>query len=452
MKTINSIIRGCLLLVAAAALASCGGGGGGESDHPPSIFNLTYAPAITLQVPGGTISINGTVDFTDLGGDVASLRMVSSAGADLTVPISNLSGMTAGTVQGTFVVSADKVGKYTFEIWMTDSRGSISNRLAGAFEVLPAEPTVHPPSISRLRYSPASALPGPNGTVTINAAVDITDVSGGTYYFRMVSSFGADLTVPNSALIDITTGTAAATFNVPVDNVGVFTFEVWLTDGRGNGSNRLSGTFEVLPPADGVYDTWQAWMHISAGTVAMSYSRAGTVGGLSATASGTLLTSWGLTPTTFESKPALERWTAFDGTVSIGGETTLFKETLFSYLDATYLPVGEQTTTYGVVSGAPTIPQTAKVNDTGTLYETLHYSDSTKSTLVGTSTTTYALTAETSSTALMTITTTYKTPTGAFDSSDAWTYRITPDGSAKLLSEVNTEGADVITTTFVSLW
>lgn len=451
MKTLVQLARFAFLAFTAALISSCGGDNGGdEPDHPPSISNLVYSPATASRVAGGTVAITGSVEFTDAGGDVVSVRLVTSSGEDRTVPTPTLNGMTSGTATGTLDVSVDQVGRYTFEIWLVDSAGRASTHLVGSFEVMPAEPTS---SISRLRYSPTSALSEHNDSVPLTVVVDIDDTGGWTAsWFRMVSSAGWDLTVPISSLVDTTKGVAAGTFYVPIDKAGVYTFDLWLTDGRDRYSNRLSGTFEVIPAKEGIYDTWRALGLASAATIAMSYTSTGTMGGVRATASGTLLTSWGLTPTTFESQPALQRTADFSGTVTVGGQTTSYSKRVLSYLDPTGLPLGEQTGTYGVVSGVATIPQTGKVGDSGTLYSTVHYADSTKAILVGTSTTTYSLSAETSWTALMTITTTYKTPAGELVSTDAYTYRITPSGSATLLSEVVTEGADVVTTTFVSLW
>jgi hypothetical protein len=134
-KPLTAFIASLLFLL---GLAACGGGGGGEEPaHPPSISNLRYSPATALQAPNGTVTISGTFDFTDAGGDIASIRLVSSGGVDLTMPTSALSGSKSGTGIGTFIVSADRIGRYTFELWATDSRGSSSNRLAGTFEVLP---------------------------------------------------------------------------------------------------------------------------------------------------------------------------------------------------------------------------------------------------------------------------------------------------------------------------
>lgn len=251
MRTFGSLTRRFLQLVMAVALAACGGGDGGGGEvpaaHPPSISDLAYTPSTAMQVPSGTATITGTVTFSDAGGDVAAFRMTSSAGADLTVATPQLNGITSGRGAATFIVSVDKVGKYAFDIWVTDAQGNASNRLSGSFEVLPAGEPDHAPSISNLRYSPASAYQSAGGTATITGVVDFADAGGDVASLRVVSSAGTDVTVPTPALAGIKAGTASGMFAVPVSQVGKYTFEVWAVDGKGKASNRLGGTFEVLP-------------------------------------------------------------------------------------------------------------------------------------------------------------------------------------------------------------
>jgi len=242
MRRIVKLILGSLLVL---GLLSCGGGGG-EPDHSPAISNLRYSQAAAVQASGGTASIDVLVDFTDTGADVASARMTSSAGADLTIPVSGMSGTTNGTVSAPFVVSIDKAGKYTFDVWLEDGRGGASNRLSGAFEVLPRDTTYHPPMVSGLKYAPATAVRSANGTVSINASLDFADTGADVASLRLTTSAGADLTVPLGALNGLSSGTAAGMFVVSTDVAGKYTFEAWLVDSAGTESNRLSGTFEVL--------------------------------------------------------------------------------------------------------------------------------------------------------------------------------------------------------------
>ena len=144
------------LLALLLTLAACGGGGD-EPPHPPTISNLKYSPATALRAPGGTVPISGTFDFADAGGDITSLRITSSGGVDLTVATPALSAIKSGTGTGTFTVSVDTIGRYTFELWAVDSRGSASNRLSGTFEVLPDDTAT---AWTRLDVLPPAVLNG----------------------------------------------------------------------------------------------------------------------------------------------------------------------------------------------------------------------------------------------------------------------------------------------------
>lgn len=248
MNLVRLLIRILLQAFAVLAIGGCGGGGGGTPEHPPSISNMRYSPSSAFAVPNGSATINGTLAFADAGGDVASLRLVSSAGADLVVPTPALSGMTSGTGIATFVVSVDKVGKHTFEIWAVDGAGQASNRLSGTFEVVaPVEPA-HAPAIANLRYAPATAVQAASATVTITGSVDFVAPDGDVAALRLVSSAGADLTVATPGLRGVRSGTGTGIFVVPVDTVGRYTFEIWVIDSAGRPSNRLAGTFEVVAP------------------------------------------------------------------------------------------------------------------------------------------------------------------------------------------------------------
>lgn len=244
MNTLIKLARIALLAMAVSTISSCGGDG---DDHVPSISNLRYSPAAAIETPSGTASVNVLVDFSDSAGDVVSARMTSSTGADLTVPLHDLSGIKTGTGSATFVVAIDTAGQYTFDVWFVDSRGRASNKMTGTFEVLARDTTYHPPSIWNLRYSPATAVQAAGGTVSILAAVDFADAAGDIASLRITTSAGADLTIPLANLGGIQSGTGTSTFNVPIDTVGQYTFEVWLVDATDGASNRLSGTFEVLP-------------------------------------------------------------------------------------------------------------------------------------------------------------------------------------------------------------
>lgn len=235
------------LLFFAVLGVSCGGNDEPAAPaHQPSISNLRYSPASAAQVPGATVTISGTFDFSDAGGDVSSLRMTSSGGADVAMPTPQLSGIVSGTAVGQVSVSVDKPGNYTFELWVTDSTGLNSNKLSGTFEVV-AAPTAHPPSITGLEYSPASAYEARDGTTWVTGSVDFVDAGGDLVRLDVAKSWGAGESFSMLEFNGVTSGSARFYVGVPTSQTGPLTFEVSVTDSQGKVSNRLAGTFSVLP-------------------------------------------------------------------------------------------------------------------------------------------------------------------------------------------------------------
>ena len=247
MNTIFHWARVLLGLTALAALISCADNGSADSTHAPTVSGLSYSPTTAFQAAGGAVVVDATVVFADTGGDVTSMRITTSAGADVTVPTPSLTGVQAGASATTFSVPVDKVGKISFEVWLVDGQGAASNRLTGAVDVVAAVGPMpdHAPSISGLSYSPSTATQGAGGTVDINATVAFADTGADVSVMRVMSSAGTDLAVPMPTLRGLKNGTSAATFTLPVDTVGKISFDVWLVDGRGSSSNRLSGSVDV---------------------------------------------------------------------------------------------------------------------------------------------------------------------------------------------------------------
>lgn len=243
----------------AVLTVACGGGDDGPAPpvqqlHQPSISNLRYSPTSVFQATGGTAAITGTFDFGDVGGDIASLRMTSSGGIDITTQTPELRGISGGTATGQVVVSVDKVGKYTFEIWVTDSMGTSSNRLSGSFEVLaqsqpPVEPADHVPGVVNLKYSPAFSHQSVGGTTTIAGSVDFVDTWADIAGVQVTGSWGANQFIATPGLNGVTSGSAAFEFAVPLGQAATLTFEVAVVDRKGGVSNRLVGSFEVLAVA-----------------------------------------------------------------------------------------------------------------------------------------------------------------------------------------------------------
>jgi hypothetical protein len=130
------------VLFLAGILLGCGGGGGGGGGHTPAISNLQYSPAsATVDDGGGTVSVSGSFDFTDSGGDLARMVLTTYDANHIeiqSIPIpAPLPGVTAGTLFGTVTIDTSAPGVFTFTVLLYDSAGNASNLLSGTFSVIP---------------------------------------------------------------------------------------------------------------------------------------------------------------------------------------------------------------------------------------------------------------------------------------------------------------------------
>jgi hypothetical protein len=140
----SSLFIGFVTLFFAISLTACGGGGGGDStsNTPPSINNLSFSPeGAYLNDGGGSITINGTIDFFDPDGDITSyvLTIRDSSNniiATLSDPIPGISGITSGTLLLSTLVNTTIVEVYSFSVYLDDSSGNVSNTLSGNMPVI----------------------------------------------------------------------------------------------------------------------------------------------------------------------------------------------------------------------------------------------------------------------------------------------------------------------------
>ncbi len=105
--------------------------------HQLTISNLQYSPdKITIIKPGATFDMAGTIDFSNASGGIATLRLTTSNGIDLTVPVLN-SSETSGTLTGFFTMTYPATaGTYNFQAWVIDKGGNISNKLQGSIQAV----------------------------------------------------------------------------------------------------------------------------------------------------------------------------------------------------------------------------------------------------------------------------------------------------------------------------
>jgi hypothetical protein len=152
------------IVVAACLISACGGGGDGASPaHPPSISLLSYNPTSFPVSSYGTAIADGSVYFTDSGGDVATvtIRVTDSQGnevSSLSMPIYGAEGQVSGTIGGAVQVPTSVAGLYTVHLSISDSRGDMSNELDGVVTITPAgnQPAGAAPAASTQRWTPVN--------------------------------------------------------------------------------------------------------------------------------------------------------------------------------------------------------------------------------------------------------------------------------------------------------
>ena len=105
-------------------------------------------------------------------------------------------------------------------------------------------------------------------------------------------------------------------------------------------------------------------------------------------------------------------------------------------MDSNYIPKGSSSTNeYEVVTGSVNIPDTIRVNDTGIMYTTNRYTDSTKKSSLGTYVRSFVLQPDSASTALLKIIQTQQNTMGVVTSIVTSNYRMTPAGVITILSK-----------------
>ena len=125
-----------------STLGSGGGGGGNDgSGTAPTIDNLSYSPTGAFLNDGdGLTTVNGSIDFNDPDGDIASyeITILDSSNniiATLSDPIPGIGGITSGTLFVILLVNTTVVDDYTVTVNITDSKNNISNTLSSLFPV-----------------------------------------------------------------------------------------------------------------------------------------------------------------------------------------------------------------------------------------------------------------------------------------------------------------------------
>jgi hypothetical protein len=175
----------------------------------------------------------------------------------------------------------------------------------------------------------------------------------------------------------------------------------------------------------------------------LSWTLTGTLSGVAVTGSGNV-SQGALNSVAFEGKSALAKTLTVTGTIAVNGTTIPLNSTSTSYLDSNYSPLGTLSDEYQVVVGTPSIPDSAKVGDTVTVYQANRYQNSNKTVLLGTEAVSFVLEADTSTTALLKIIAIEKDNSGKQTQSTAVTFRVGADNSISRLAETLVSSTDNI--------
>ena len=210
--------------------------------------------------------------------------------------------------------------------------------------------------------------------------------------------------------------------------------------GGGGGSNGAATSTET-------FQVKAAYVNYLNKTGSFPFSVNGTSSGVTVTGNGTLTLS---TPSngSFESAPVLQKNSATTFTIIANGVSANDGSTSSTFVDSNYLPKGSSGTEYSVVTSSIAIPLTARVGDSGAWSTENRYTNSTKASLLGTTTTSYVLEADTAATALFKIISEEKNNAGTTTFTSIETYRITPAGVITMVSASGSASPTFLTFTF----
>lgn len=152
---------------------------------------------------------------------------------------------------------------------------------------------------------------------------------------------------------------------------------------------------------------------------------------------------------TFEGQSALSKATTATGNIVVNGTNVPSAVTTTMFFDSNYVPLGESGgTDYEVVTGAVTIPTTARVGDTGNLYSVNRYSSSSKALLRGTKQVSYVLEPDTATTAIFKLIEVEKDTSNITTSTSTSSFQITPSGGITRKQETLAETGVALTVTY----
>jgi hypothetical protein len=151
------------------------------------------------------------------------------------------------------------------------------------------------------------------------------------------------------------------------------------------------------------------------------------------TGTGTSTASGATTSTTFEGRSALSATSTLNINYSNCSPATI-SNTLTSYVDTNYVPLGALGDKYLVYTGAFNAPTTARVADVGIISNFSRYTNSSKTTQDGTGQLSYVVEADSANSALITVVTKSYTMANSLELTQLTKYRINSSNQFTLVS------------------
>ena len=438
-------------------LAACGGGGGGSSGPVASreTFQLRTAYFNEINSYGSwPFSISG---FTSSGTNYAGSGTLTEEQISSAV----FEGQTVQAKAGTATYTASANGQNipyanTYTSYFSSEYAPLGRR-GGEYEVVNS--SVLPPVTAKVSDSgwlfSSTRYPSSSKTYRLGSASVSYVLEADTASTALLKIIRIEKDTSNT-----TTATIISTYRVTpsgeitrisqsnTENSGSVTISYGsgsvrqsnqTSSGSGSSASPTSST-EIFQLRAG-YASYLA----SAGT--KPFTLAGTASGISISGSGTS-SAGNLSSTTFEGQSAQAQTTTTTGTLTANGQSTPLTATSTTYVDGNYNPLGFDGSQYEVVTSSISIPTTARVNDSAVWYQSTRYTDSSKTTVLGTTTASFVLEAETAFTALLKIIEVERNTSNTVTSTNTITFRMTPAGVLTRLSETLVEGTTSLTVTY----
>jgi hypothetical protein len=206
----------------------------------------------------------------------------------------------------------------------------------------------------------------------------------------------------------------------------------------------VGGLLDVAGPS---YNLQAIYESLAKSSSTYQFSLKGAIEGSSITGTGTQTTGT-LSPAVFQGVSALTKTSNITFSIDIEGQVIPSAATVQYYYDSNYNFLGQSGADFEVVTSRNPFPTAARQNDAGVLYDSISYTSSDKTSIIGTQTTSYSVTYDTEASIILTIIRIQKDPTGSVIQTNTSLYRVTSAGVVTRLLETGNNASTFLTINF----